>query len=98
MNFDSKSIAGTVIRTLLSFVAGYLVSNGILQAEQAAEIIGAVSVILVGIWGVIQKVRARKAEAEKISLAVLAPPSATVASIEEKHADLKAADQPIAIV
>jgi len=97
MNFDSKSVAGTVIRTLLSFLAGMAVSKGWIQAEQVPELLGALAVLLAGVWGVLQKIKAKKTEAEKISLAVLAPTSTTVAQIDEKHAALQAVGEPIEI-
>ena len=60
MNFDSKSVAGTVIRTLLSFLAGMAVSKGWIQAEQVPELLGALAVLLAGVWGVLLKIKAKK--------------------------------------
>lgn len=97
--FDLKAILGAVFRTLGSLTAGWLIRKGLADQAQADMVIGLVVGLGTFTWSIVQKLRAKKAEAEKVSLAIQAPSaSTTVTDIEEKHAILKAADKPIPIV
>lgn len=96
---DPKAILGAIFRTVGGLIAGYLIKRGLADGTQQDMIVGLVVGIAMFTWSTIQKMRAKKAEAEKVSLAIKAPSaSTTVADIEEKHAMLKASDKPIPIV
>lgn len=54
-------------RVGLGFLGGYLVSHGVITAEQQPEVIGAAMTVLVIVWGVIQKANAHKALKDAIA-------------------------------
>lgn len=54
------SYIATVIRTVLGFLAGIMVSKGVVDASQSDALVGAALTLVPIIWGVIQKVNAHK--------------------------------------
>lgn len=70
----SEQIGG-LIRTLLGFAAGFAVSKGWLDKEQAPEIIGALVVVGVAVWSWWQK----HVAAKTLAVATLAEPSPAAA-------------------
>lgn len=55
------SYATSLLRSLLGFLGGFLVSNGLVTAEQVPELVGAGMVAASVAWGLIQKHNAHKA-------------------------------------
>ena len=51
----TKEQVGGIIRAVLSAVGGYLVGKGVVDADTAAQITGAVATLGVAIWSVISK-------------------------------------------
>lgn len=47
------SYVATLVRTAISFAAGFLVSKGWLTTEQSAEVVGAALVLVPVVWGLI---------------------------------------------
>lgn len=89
---------GGVIRTLLAFLGGIVVSKGWIDNTTMLEIVGVLVPLGVAAWSVLRRRQANKAEAEKIMVAIAGPASATVASVEAKHEELKANETPIKVV
>ena len=97
MDSTNTSIGG-VIRTLLSFVGGFVVAKGWIDNETMLAIVGVASTVGVGVWSIVQKRQSAKATAERIVVAIAAPATATVAQVEAKHEELKANEMPIKVV
>lgn len=58
---------GAVLRQLLTFAGGILVSRGLVSADQAPELVGAVLTVAGIAWSLVQKRRASKALAAAIA-------------------------------
>jgi hypothetical protein len=61
------SYAASLLRTGLGFVAGALVSKGIVSADQAPELVGAAVAIITLIWSLVQKAKAHEALTKAIA-------------------------------
>jgi uncharacterized membrane protein (UPF0136 family) len=59
----------TLMRSVLTTLGGWLIGKGYITADQAPEIIGALTVGLTAVWAVIQKRNAHKA----LQAAIAAP-------------------------
>ena len=51
MNLDPKTL-GDVLRSILTFVGGFLVSRGILDEATMVTVAGAIAAMLVALWPV----------------------------------------------
>ena len=95
MDIDLKAQAGSFVRLILGLVAGLLVTKGLLkEGQQTGWVEGATgAVFFVGsfAWAIFKNLRARKAEKEKIAVAIQSPATTTVAQVEEKHEEMKTA-------
>lgn len=58
-----------ILRAVLGALGGYLVGKGIIDEGTMSEIIGAVTVIVTGVWSVVDKHLAKK----KLEKAIAAP-------------------------
>lgn len=101
MNDDSTmQSALSALRTVIAFGAGLAVSHGYLQADQAAELVGAGVVLIPLGWGMLQKkwseqnTQARETEAVKAGVALPVAPS-TAATITPDQAQRIIATTPI---
>lgn len=53
-----NAVFWSAVRTLLSAVGGYLVGRGLISQEMMQELIGAATVLVPTVWGVVSKYRA----------------------------------------
>jgi hypothetical protein len=56
----------TLVRAGAASLGGWLLGKGYITADQAPEIAGAVTILSVAVWGLIQKINAHQALASAI--------------------------------
>ena len=75
-----KNIIGTIVRSVLALVGGYLVSAGLVSDGQVQQIIGGLAVFLVAvIWGIINKYVWKK----QVDTALELPAGSSVAKLQD---------------